>query len=356
MMAIKAKQEAEEAKKKAMKEEEKKAARQKEEDERKENERKERLDFQKMMGDTMNERFDQMRRDLLSGKDKDKKSEIEKIRKKMKSLRQMQFTTGVTAGSGGVSPGVAAKRVREIEEASRKTQEENDKRFESMEEKIRMLTKERDEALVAAENWKNEAFRPGSKRGGIVIEATPSTQTRVRPRCASPRTVKKTHAAEMAACHARKVATLKELRAEALQEKKDKECEVAKLKEKLARLEMERKQKGPGTDLREKMDEAARTSGCRSGKGKEKNDHAEQSTKANDRENFIIENRRILKPLKKDAIFAICLQEGIIYSTLDRTKEDIINKRVQLAFGDEHADNKIVIEDVSEESRGEDGD
>ncbi|GBG90576.1 hypothetical protein CBR_g50919 [Chara braunii] len=237
-----------------------------------------------------------------------------------------------------------------MEKARRRAHEENDKRFEKMEEKMRLLTRERDEALVVVENWKAEALRPGLKRGGILIGATPSTQARVRPRCVSPRSIRRTHAAEMAACHAREVATLKELRAETLDSKKEKESEIEKLKEKLAALEMERQQKVLGTNLRAKMDEAAKAPGSRSAKGKERMEQAEYSNKANDKEVFILENRRVLKPLKKDAISTICLKEGIAYSTLDRTKEDIVNKRVLLAFGGDPLGKAVEIEEVSEDT------
>ncbi|GBG68715.1 hypothetical protein CBR_g3257 [Chara braunii] len=160
------------------------------------------------------------------------------------------------------------------------------------------------------------------------------------------------HAAGMAACHAREVIVLKEQRAlelngrrvaeqevESLREqhaidienRRKAEQEIERLKMALSRMDMERQQRTPGTNLRSKLDEAAKGSVKKSAKGKE---HANQGAQTNNKEAFIFDNRCTLRGLKKDEVLAICAREGVTYTTLDRAKEDIVIKRVVLAFGE----------------------
>ncbi|GBG83212.1 hypothetical protein CBR_g36826 [Chara braunii] len=335
---IKVRHDAEEAKERQQKEAAERAAKEKEEEQRRLQAKREREEFQKEIGDAMNARIDNLCEALLGKKAKDQDGEVEKLKNEVENLRRLQFTQGITANVSVATPERSVRRVRDQEEAHRRMQEETEQRMSRMEDEIRRLKNERDEAMAHAESWRLEALRPGNKRGPVVVGATPSTQERVRPHCTPAKSP------SMSVCHAREVATLKELRAKDLNGRREAEQEVDRLKEEMARLEME-KQRAPGTNLRARMDEAAKASGSQPAKGKKP-----VEVQMSQRDTFIADNRRILRPLKMDEVRILCTKEGVTYTTLDRAKEDIISKRVALAFGKQVADGGV--QELSDDSAG----
>ncbi|GBG80115.1 hypothetical protein CBR_g30482 [Chara braunii] len=85
-------------------------------------------------------------------------------------------------------------------------------------------------------------------------------------------------------------------------------------------------------------------------RGKKKGDEGEEVGGENGRENFIREARKELANKKKDDLVEICMKEGIKYSTIPRTITDIIEKRVEKAFG-----KKAAVQEVSEDDGDDDG-
>ncbi|GBG76987.1 hypothetical protein CBR_g23318 [Chara braunii] len=129
------------------------------------------------------------------------------------------------------------------------------------------------------------------------------------------------------------VELLKQKRADAKAKRIEAEAELQKLKEQMGRLTTEvgggSTPRGQGTNLKEKMDEAART-GLRTGrKGKVKMTAGRlprpdgSAQKANDRFILLQDERKRLKGLKKAALETLCEEEGLRYKTIEATAEEL---------------------------------
>ncbi|GBG87755.1 hypothetical protein CBR_g45910 [Chara braunii] len=134
--------------------------------------------------------------------------------------------------------------------------------------------------------------------------------------------------------HQAEVELLKEMRLKEVNARRESEKETEKLKEEMARLQTVKKSKARGTNLKSRLDDAACVS-ARKGKGKVLDSPAKEAV---DREAFVRNERKQLRALNKEAVVAICEQEGITYTTLDPTKEDIAQKRAPVVFDGEGED------------------
>ncbi|GBG58757.1 hypothetical protein CBR_g157 [Chara braunii] len=159
------------------------------------------------------------------------------------------------------------------------------------------------------------------------------------------------------------VNTLRELRLKDAGGRIEAEKEVERLKEAMARLDMEKRKNC--TNLKSRLDEAAGPSAhkppCSSSK---KKGNSTPGIEMNDREAFVQQERKNLRKKNKEEIQRICREEDVAYTTLEPTKEEIIYRRVQWMFGIDGPDKEKGKEDsvvevmagATEEHEMEDGD
>ncbi|GBG91568.1 hypothetical protein CBR_g52602 [Chara braunii] len=144
--------------------------------------------------------------------------------------------------------------------------------------------------------------------------------------------------------HQMEVQTLQALRISEMNARKESEVEIDKLKESLARLEMEKCTGVKGTNLKSKMDEVAgrrddtNEPGPSGRKNKEKS-VPNPAMQAVDKDAFAVANRRDLRGKNKELIMSICKNEGVVYTMLEPTKEAIVHARLAKAFGVEPGKN-----------------
>ncbi|GBG68391.1 hypothetical protein CBR_g2934 [Chara braunii] len=170
---IKAHQDAEIAKEKSKREEEERIKKEKEEEERRLQEKKAREEFQAEMRNELSGNLDSVR-ELLESKKGDKDDEVTKMRLEIENLRKT-----LREGNGASSSeSVFDRYKRELEEERAKS----DRRLAAMEDEIARLRVVNDKVVAAADVWKQEALRPGNKRGSVVVTATPVPGTRTRAR------------------------------------------------------------------------------------------------------------------------------------------------------------------------------
>ncbi|GBG86994.1 hypothetical protein CBR_g44449 [Chara braunii] len=321
VVGIKAHHDEEIAKERSKKEEEERVKKQNEEEERMLREKKAQEDFQAEMRKEMGSKLDAVR-ELLENKKGNKEDEVSKLRIEIEGLR-MALRNGQGAST---SKNVYDKYKRELEEEKAKS----DRRLATMEEEIARLRAASEEANAAADVWKTEALRPGNKRGSVVVTATPVPGTRTRARMVSIHSpaVEDLKLKEKVEHQEHEIELLKEWRLRELNGRREAEQEVERLKERMAKLVVERSTP-LASNLKTRLDKAATTAE----KGKKQLGPATLAVEANDRDAFLAETRKYLKPLKKDKVMVLCAKEGVSYSTLDRTKEELALKRADVAFG-----------------------
>ncbi|GBG88809.1 hypothetical protein CBR_g48424 [Chara braunii] len=141
------------------------------------------------------------------------------------------------------------------------------------------------------------------------------------------------------------VEALQALRISEMNARKESEVEIDRLKQSLARLEMVQRTGTRGTNLKLKLDEAAGKNdnaanepGPSVRKNKEKAAPGSVS-KAVDRDAFVMANRWDLRGKNKDAVMTICKNEGVVYTTLEPTKEAIVQARVEKTFNGDGGKN-----------------
>ncbi|GBG78783.1 hypothetical protein CBR_g28007 [Chara braunii] len=266
-------------------------------------------------------------------KENDGNKEMAKLKEQVEMLTKQFAATASTSGTkdNGESEEIARLRREQVDMKAAA-----DKRFAALNEVISALQRQCEEAEASAKAWKSKALRPGNKRGSVEVGPTPGTQARNRPRVTSIGTPKLATGA-----------------------RKESELEIERLKEAMTHLKMEERTRAGGTNLKTKMDEAACPT-ARKDKGKGASTSA---TKATQRDTIIKEERRKLRNLNKEKILLICEEEGVPYTTLEPTKEDIVQRRAKKMFNkDEHKKEKEkeisvleVAEDDGEDCEADDG-
>ncbi|GBG69714.1 hypothetical protein CBR_g4545 [Chara braunii] len=155
---IKAHQDAEIVKERSKNEEEEWIKKENEEEERRLREKKAREDFQSEMKKEISSKVDTVC-ELLESKKGSNEDEVTKMRIEIEGLRK-----ALRNGNGvSTSENTFDKYKRELEEERLRS----DRRLAAMEEEIARLRTVNEEAVAAADVWKNEALRPGNKRGSI---------------------------------------------------------------------------------------------------------------------------------------------------------------------------------------------
>ncbi|GBG88474.1 hypothetical protein CBR_g47944 [Chara braunii] len=254
-----------------------------------------------------------------------------KMKLRLLKLRidELQKTRDVASTSTEVSNSDEIIRLRRKQEAVKITME---KRLATLEEVILALQKQCEVAEANAEVWRNEALRPGNKRGSVAVGQTPSTEARVRPRTTpmvSPHATGRVdqRLKELVNHNKQEVELLKEMRFREVNGRKESEKGVERLKEEMARLQTCLIQ---GTNLRKKIDAAAHASTA-----KKKPAEASPVILVSHREATLRATRRELRNLKKDVVRHLCEEEGVTYTTLDAAKEAVAQARAEKAMIDD---------------------
>ncbi|GBG73939.1 hypothetical protein CBR_g17654 [Chara braunii] len=369
VVKIRQQHEAEEAREKARKEEEERTKRKQEEDERLEREKKERVEFQKSIKQELADSLSKVYL-AIDGKKKGEPDELEKLRSTVEGLQQ-RIAGGSTSTDKSHEAAVGELARIRREQADLKV--DSDKRLSALEEVVMALQRQCEEAEATAERWKAEALRPGNKRGSIAVGATPISQARVRTRLGgaespkghieTPRRHVEVDLKGIVERYQMEVEALQTLRINEMNARKELELEVEKLKESLARLEMEKRISMRGTNLKARMDEAAANKdktygGIRSDVGTSARKTGEKesnvATNSDDWDTFVRANRKDLRGRNKDFVMKICEKEGVEYTTLDPTKEAIVQARAAKVFDDEgRKGKKAVTVMVSDDGEGQ---
>ncbi|GBG74648.1 hypothetical protein CBR_g19055 [Chara braunii] len=223
------------------------------------------------------------------------------------------------------------------------------KQIEDLRAEMDVLRRKNEESEEVAHLWRNEALRPGNKRGSINV-ATPASEGRTvtgSRLATTPEETRRLRAElqemqERRRCDQIEVDMLRDRRAQAEAKRIEAEKEILKLRDQMGKLSTDPTEaatpRGVGTNLKDKMDEAV-NSGLRSGRrgrfkmtpGRFPRDGS--AKKANDRFAFLIEERKRLKALKKSGLELLCKEIGIKYKTIDSTVDELAEINADKAFG-----------------------
>ncbi|GBG66104.1 hypothetical protein CBR_g55447 [Chara braunii] len=279
----------------AKREEEEKVRCEQEAEARRLKEKKEREDFQKEMNDTWNAKFE-----LVCGAVRGSKSaggqddELDKLKKQVELLqiKQMQKGDAAAASTSRSVPGddaFLAHLMQEKELMKKKMESTLDscKRMAGLEDELRALKQSHDEAIREAETWKKVALKSGNKRSRIAT--SPSSQLKMPPVTPqhSPRRMD-----NIRHMHNLEVETLKNLRLQEMNWRREAEQENVRLKEQLAKQEAD-KRSTPQSAFHVRLDDAGDVGGtARTTETKKKSGGADETTEDNDREAFIREAKK----------------------------------------------------------------
>ncbi|GBG69884.1 hypothetical protein CBR_g4711 [Chara braunii] len=145
----------------------------KEEDERRAREKRDREELHK----ELNTKLEEINK-ALKGKNKSC-DEVMKLREEVERLRHGQSVPNSAGPSTSLTENEQVTRLqRELVEMRMAS----DRPFAILEEEITKEHRLREEAVADTEAWKNEAVRPGNKRGSLAVGPTPTTQVRLRAR------------------------------------------------------------------------------------------------------------------------------------------------------------------------------
>ncbi|GBG65442.1 hypothetical protein CBR_g51037 [Chara braunii] len=362
--------------------------RKREEEEGKATREKERKDLEEAIGAQMETRFKNMY-EVYFGKKKEEGSEIDKLKRQVEQLHAASTSQGKTVlwrGTEGEqrqledsrrwegdllrtlvgldlwSRGIycqqrclettettigvsdeAARLRREMDEFQREAalgRSGLEKRLELLaleNEQLRKRTERADQEVLI---WKGEALRPGNKRGQVALQGTTTTggsQGRTRARIvleplggtSSMRELKNQRAKYQATLD--EVDILKKIKVDAL-------AEAIKQKERDERLVNMGKVAGtPVSNLRlhleqvagKKSEQGIKKSKCKAAPGIT----SSNMKKVNNRCQFIKEQKKGLGKKNKAQLTEICERMGLTYKKIDITVDEIMERRVNDAFG-----------------------
>ncbi|GBG68688.1 hypothetical protein CBR_g3230 [Chara braunii] len=214
------------------------------------------------------------------------------------------------------------------------------------------LRKRNEETEEIAKLSRNEAWRPGNKRGSINV-TTPATEGRTATRTrisgsseeARRLRVQLSDLQERRKFDQTEVDMLKERRALVEARRIEAKNELVRLREQLARLTTEQagcsSPKERGTNLKERMEEAAKTGFQSDKKSKVKATPGRMArpddgiAKAKDRFGFLQDERKRLRALKKAGLEPLCQEAGIKYKTMDISVEEVAHINAAKMFGED---------------------
>ncbi|GBG90097.1 hypothetical protein CBR_g50190 [Chara braunii] len=120
----------------------------------------------------------------------------------------------------------------------------------------------------------------------------------------------------------------------AREKQKEDERELERLIAEMSKLEMEKKFRCGDTNLKTKLDEVAGCSARKTDKGKKL-----AGSVLSKRDRILRDERKNLRNLTKKEVMVICEKEGIEYSKMETTKEEIANMRTERLMEQEQDEN-----------------
>ncbi|GBG62885.1 hypothetical protein CBR_g34257 [Chara braunii] len=255
--------------------------------------------------------------------------ELSQLRKENENLHSRLAGEGPSSGEDKL-----ASLQRELMELKRQVSDKRcgDDEVFALENGIRHVERK---AIDEAVMWKNEALRPGNKRGSVAV-STPDVSFRGTPK---PRWRDNIREADKWKEEYRKLQEMHRianLEADMLKERRAKaEMELKMLQEKMSELQADGDEPDlQGTNLKERMDEAARRS-IRKGKKATPNRETQKGSEpaVNRRFAFIEEQRKQLGAYKKSRLEPLCKEAGIRITTVKPVIEELAEYRANQAFG-----------------------
>ncbi|GBG89408.1 hypothetical protein CBR_g49198 [Chara braunii] len=211
---------------------------------------------------------------------------------------------GGVASTSSVAPSVEGEELARLDREQAEIKTATEKRLSALEDVVLALQRKCEEAEENVEKWKSEALRPGNKRGSIAVDPTPSSHARFRM----------------------EVEALQTLQISEMNARKESEEEVERLKESLAKLDMEKRARVRGTNLKSKFNNAAvrekdpeNDVGPSARKCKDKVVSGSAS-KSVDRKAFLRANRCDLRGKNKELVMGICEKRGLHIQLLSRRR------------------------------------
>ncbi|GBG88194.1 hypothetical protein CBR_g46682 [Chara braunii] len=172
----------------------------------------------------------------MGGVQESKEGGSDEVSRLRAQVEQLKRGKDVASTSEAVfQPASDTEEVARLRKEHAEVKAATDKRLATLEEVIFALQKQCEAAEANADVWRNEALRPGNKRGSVVIGHTPVSEARVRARmtpAASPCPGGRVNPQlkDMVEGHQREVELLKEMRAREVKARKESEDEVERLK------------------------------------------------------------------------------------------------------------------------------
>ncbi|GBG74396.1 hypothetical protein CBR_g18807 [Chara braunii] len=343
-----------------LKEEEERARKNKEEEEKKEEWRKEREKLESEMAARIDMRMDEVCKSVkvkcpaegeCSAKCED---EVARLKRENEEPKQ--------ALRGDTDDGKESKRY-EIVALKHEIQQLRESAVK--EQELAGLKRQLEDLRIEARQWKDEALRPGNKRGSIAL-STPDANARASP---MPRRTCEKEQEQDWRSEYRKLQSLRRadfVEVEALKKKKAQaEMEVINLQKQMNERnanEVGKEMTPGGTNLKERLEAVAlgtaqkgrkatpNREGLRPTPRREEKPNSKQG--CNDRTTFVEEQTKFLKMLRKSALEQICKEAGLKAEKVDEMIEDIVQFRVKNAFGKKDDKEPVEVVDV-ESSRDE---
>ncbi|GBG66422.1 hypothetical protein CBR_g61466 [Chara braunii] len=337
-----------------------------EEEESKVTREKERKELEEAIGAQMEARFKNMY-EVYFGK-KEEEGEIERLKRTRGTCCQQRYTE-IAEATIGVNDQVVRLR-HEMNEFRREAELGRsglEKRLELLaleNEQLRQRTEKANQEMLI---WKGEALQPGNKRGQVALQGITTTegnQGRTRARIVQEHLGGTSSIRELEDLRAKyqatldKVDILKKMKVDAL-------AEAIKQKERAERLASASKVAGtPVSNLRVRLEQAAekqneqgaKKSKCKATPGRVLNNEKE----INDRHQFIKEQRKESGKKNKAQLMDICEKMGLTYKKIEVTVDEVVERRVNDAFGSFYSARRYVTrekpdqEEVEEEGTSED--
>ncbi|GBG68334.1 hypothetical protein CBR_g2878 [Chara braunii] len=225
-----------------------------------------------------------------------------------------------------------------------------EKEVAGLRKEVSSLRGQNEQATIETNQWKDEALRPGNKRGSVTVN-TPEGPGRGTPKPQWTDNVREADKWREEYRNLRNLHQLANVEAEALKKKRSEaemkrmeaEQQVKKLEEKMSKLTASgvKTRLGGGTNLKERLEEVALRSahkGVKATPGRfgGKASVAEVSntaTEVNDREEFIEGEKKKLRLLRKAGLEPLCKEEGIKMGRVEETICELAEYRAKLRFG-----------------------
>ncbi|GBG84199.1 hypothetical protein CBR_g38170 [Chara braunii] len=335
------------------KEEEEKEKAKKEEEEKRCLWVKEREEFEEAMGTHLEKRLDAL--GVMRGKSVDdgttgcSSDEVSRLRRENEDLKKKLSEALCHSGDDRVlylqkevmelRRQVAGKQVNEDAILALKEEIGELINFEQeiagLRKEVNLLRDQNARVIAEAGQWKEEALRPGNKRGCVAMQT---------PDC-SNRGTRKPRRSEV-------LEALKEKRAEAEMKRMEAEKHVMTLEEQMSRLMAggDNDNAPGGTNLKERLEEVAVRSARKGMKatprraggpaapaaenGLESSAKKSTHTVANDRAEFVEEQKKQLRMLRKIGLEPLCKEEGVKLGKFEDTICELAEARARKAFGD----------------------